>query len=298
MIGEISALSSALAIASSAVISKSLVSKIAALPLQAMRCWSAAIFLIAVTSVMGRITELAHIPLPLMGLIAASTLIGLAVGDTLYLRTMNLIEVSRLFLVARGAQILSTMVVAASIFGEEVTGITALGAILVMGGVYLAALAKTEDRPDTQAQPVAIRKWLPTAVIAGLCWTTSFSFMKVVLEDIDPIIANSFRLPLASLLLTSLTLRSGQRKSLKVTSYRRRTLGLVAAGGILSYGIGVLLELNAIRYAGMAKATILTSWTPLFVLFLSALFLRERITLRLGLGTLLCSGGTVLLMIL
>ena len=168
----------------------------------------------------------------------------------------------------------------------------------VMSGVYLAALARTEDRPETQAQPVAIRKWLPMAVIAGLCWTTSFSFMKVVLEDIDPIIANSFRLPLASLLLTSLVLPSGQRKSLKVTSYRRRTLGLVAASGILSYGIGVLLELNAIRYAGMAKATILTSWTPLFVLFLSALFLRERITLRLGLGTLLCSGGTVLLMVL
>ena len=60
MIGEISALSSTLAIASSAVI-----------------------------SIIGRITELAQIPLLLMGLMAASTLIGLAVGDTLYLRVMN-----------------------------------------------------------------------------------------------------------------------------------------------------------------------------------------------------------------
>ena len=136
------------------------------------------------------------------------------------------------------------------------------------------------------------------AVIAGLCWTTSFSFMKVVLEDIDPIIANSFRLPLVSLLLTSLVMRSGQRKSLKITRYGRRTLGLVAASGILSYGIGVLFELTAIRYAGIAKATILTSWTPLFVLFLSAILLRERLTLRLVSGTLLCSGGTALLMVL
>ena len=298
MIGEISALSSALAIASSAVISKSLISKIAALPLQTMRCWFATIFLIAVISIMGRVTELAQIPLFLMGLMAASTLVGLAVGDTLYLRAMNMVEVSRLFPVVRGSQILSTMVVAALVFSEEVTWATGLGAILVMSGVYLAALARTEGKPETQAQPVAIMKWLPMAVIAGLCWTTSFSFMKVVLEDIDPIIANSFRLPLASLLLTSLTLRSAQRKSLKVTSYRRRTLGLVVVSGILSYGIGVLLELTAVRYAGMAKAAILTSWTPLFVLFLSALVLRERLTLRLGLGTLLCSGGTVLLMVL
>ena len=269
MIGEISALSSTLAIASSAVI-----------------------------SIIGRITELAQIPLLLMGLMAASTLIGLAVGDTLYLRVMNLVEVSKLFPAVRGSQILFTMFVAALVFGEEVTWATGLGAILVMGGVYLAAFARTEDTPSTQAQPVAIRKWLPMAVIAGLCWTTSFSFMKVVLEDIDPIIANSFRLPIASLLLTFLVLRSGQRESLKITEYGLRTLGLVSASGILSYGIGVLLELNAIRYAGIAKATILTSWTPLFVLALSALFLRERLTLRLGFGTLLCSGGTALLMVL
>ena len=298
MIGEISALSSTLAIASSAIISKSLVSRIAALPLQTMRCCFAAIFLIAVISIIGRVTELAQIPLLLMGLMVASALIGLAICDTLYLRTMNLVEVSKLFPVVKGSQILYTMVVAALVFGEEVTWVTGLGAILVMGGVYLAAFARTEDTPATQARPVAIRKWLPMALIVGLCWTASFSFMRVVLEDIDPIIANSFRLPLASLLLTSLVLRSGQRKSLKITGYGRRTLGLVAASGIFSYGIGILLQLTAIHYAGIAKTTILTSLTPLFVLFLSALLLRERLTLRIGSGTLLCSGGTALLMVL
>ena len=127
MIGEISALSSTLAIASSAVISKSLVSRITALPLQTMRCCFAAIFLIAVVSIIGRVTELAQIPLLLMGLMAASTLIGLAVGDTLYLRVMNLVEVSKLFPAVRGSQILFTMFVAALVFGEEVTWATGWG---------------------------------------------------------------------------------------------------------------------------------------------------------------------------
>ena len=298
MIGEISALSSALAIASSAVISKSLISKIAALPLQTMRCWFGAIFLIAVATIMGRIAQLTHIPLLLMGLMTASTLIGIALGDTLYLRALSMAEVSKVFPVVRGTQILSTMIIAAALFDEEVTWVTVVGAILVMTGVYLAAFAKTEDRPDTPAQPVAIRKWLPLAVIVGLCWMSSLSLMKVVLQDVDPILVNTFRLPVACLLLTSLVLRSGQGKSLKVVKYGRTTLGLVATGGILSYAIGVSLELYAVHYAGITKAAILTSWTPLFILFFSVLFLREKLTFRLGLGTLLCSGGTVLLVVL
>ncbi len=128
MIGEISALSSALAIAASSIISKSLTSRITALPLQTMRCWSAAIFLIAVTSIMGRITQLTQIPLPLMGLMTASTLIGIVLSDTLYMKALSMAEVSKVFPVVRGTQILSTMVIAAVLFDEEVTLLINVGA--------------------------------------------------------------------------------------------------------------------------------------------------------------------------
>jgi drug/metabolite transporter (DMT)-like permease len=170
---------------------------------------------------------------------------------------------------------------------------------MILGGVYLAAFAKRLTRRGSPAQePVPIKKWLFLALGAGLCWTTSFSFMKFVLTEVDAIIAQTFRLPIAALILTTISLQAGERKKLRIREYKRKTLLLIVVCGILSYGMGVVLELYAMKFAGMAKAAVLTSWTPLFILFLSAFLLKERITLRLILGTLLCSGGTVVLMVL
>jgi len=121
--------------------------------------------------------------------------------------------------------------------------------------------------------------------------------MKVVLTEMNAIVAQSIRLPIASLLLTSLSIQAGQGRQLRVTQYKRKTILLIVLCGVLSYGVGVLFELYALIFAGMAKAAILTSWTPLFILILSAVFLKERLTSRLVLGILCCSGGTVLLMV-
>ncbi len=130
---------------------------------------------------------------------------------------------------------------------------------------------------------------------AGLCWTLSFSLMKLVFREIDPILANSFRMPVTALILSSLALWSGQGERQKIAKYGRATIGLMIASGILSYGIGVVLELYAVYYAGITRAAILTSWTPIFVMFFAFLFLQERLTPWLGLGTLLCSGGTAII---
>jgi len=299
MAGALVALGSALAIALSAVIARSLTVFITPRPLQTMRAWVGALFLFIVVPIIGKAGEVFAVTPQLIGYMAASAIIGAALGDTLYMKTLSMVEASRSFPTVRGTQILSTMIVASLLFSEEITWATALGACLIMGGVYLAAFARTQERRGAPARTaVPIKNWIFLAIGAGLCWTCSFSFMKGVLLEVDPIVAQTFRLPAAALILTAMSLQGGEGKKLRIWEYKRKTILLVVLCGILSYGMGVILELYAITFAGMAKAAVLTSWTPLFILFLSALFLKERITPRLVFGTLLCSGGTAILMVL
>ena len=61
MIGELIALASSVVIASGVIISKKLTVRVTALPLQTMRCWFGAIFMLIVLFIMGRGGELMHI---------------------------------------------------------------------------------------------------------------------------------------------------------------------------------------------------------------------------------------------
>lgn len=295
MIGEICALASAVAIGLAAIISKKLTATITPLPLQTVRAWFGAVFLLILLPSMGRGGELLQLPWHLMGLIVGSGMLGVALGDTLYMKTLSLTEASRVFPLVRGAQIIFTMIIAASFLGEDVTWALFLGAVLIMGGISLVALTQTGTKMNPGARPVGGKRWLLYGVAAGLCWTLSFTLMKLIFREIDPILANSFRMPVTALILSSLVLWSGQGERLKIVKYGRATIGLMIASGVLSYGIGVLLELYAVYYAGIARAAVLTSWTPIFVMFFAFLLLKERLTPWLGLGTVLCTIGTLII---
>ena len=303
MIGEISALASALAIAGSAVLSKSLLARIAALPLQTLRTWFAALLLLTLSVLLGRAGELTNLSWILIGLMTLSSFIGIGLGDTLYLRTLTLVDVSKAFPVVRGTQILTAILIALFLFDEQVTWTLSVGTILILSGVYLAAFSGAEAGAEAEVKkdpgaPLARRKaWLPLAIVVGFCWALSWCIMKVVLMEIDPLTANIFRLPVASLILTLIVLGAGQGQSLRFMRHGTRVSWLIVLSGILGYALGAMLALYALHYAGVSRTAVLTSVTPLFVLSLSILFLKEKLTLRLGMGTLLCAVGIAIIMV-
>ena len=75
------------------------------------------------------------------------------------------------------------------------------------------------------------------------------------------------------------------------------TLALIVVVGILGTGIGSWLYIYALAEAGTAKTVVLNSTSPLMAIPLSMLFLGERPTRRIALGTLLCVTGTLLVIL-
>jgi drug/metabolite transporter (DMT)-like permease len=65
---------------------------------------------------------------------------------------------------------------------------------------------------------------------------------------------------------------------LKVKSYDKRTLVLVACAGLLTYGIGAIGYTTAIHLIGAGKTVLLTASAPIFLLPLSVVILKERLS--------------------
>ncbi|MDI6754242.1 MAG: DMT family transporter [Thermodesulfobacteriota bacterium] len=286
MIGEISALGCALCWAASSTLTKSLAGKFNPLNLNLLRCAAASILLWGIIPFTPGTQALVQAPGVSLLFLALSALIGIAVGDTLYIRGLRLINVTLAFPISQSAMPLFTLAVAIIFLGEEITWSLSLGTGLVLGGIYLITEPGWRRRhPQTNPPAENRRTGISLVICASLLWAISISLLKVGLQGVSLILANGVRLPLAVLVLLFLILF--QKPLPQPTTPKFRDVALVAITGLLGFGLGGILFLQAILYSGAAKATVLTSAAPLFGLPLSLLFLKERVTGSVIAGTVL-----------
>ena len=291
-IGEISALAMSLCWAVTSIILTSQSHKMSAVSLNAWRSVFAAIFLLAALLVLGRTQGLKEVPLHSVAYLLGSVVVGLGLGDILYIKSLALIGASRALPIT-GAYPFFTMMAAFLFFHEPVTVFTFLAATLIISGVCLLALPERGKKANPDLQGRVNLKGVLFALSCALCWTVSSSFLKPALENIDLVAANFLRTFALALLLL---LASGPRKTIsELKKVGGTSIALVALTGVLGFGLGSFLFLVAMQKIGMARTVILSATSPLFGLPLSILFLKERATYRKVAGTLLSTLGIWLL---
>jgi drug/metabolite transporter (DMT)-like permease len=285
LIGEISALGCALCWAASSTLTKSLAGKFEPMNLNLLRCVAASILLWGIIPFTPGTQALVQAPGASLFFLALSALIGIAVGDTLYIRGLRLINVTLAFPIAQSAMPLFTLGAAILLLGEKITWSLSVGTGLVLGGIYLITEPGRRRRHPLTNPPAEKRgTGISLVIFASLLWAISISLLKVGLEGVSLILANGVRLPLAALVLLFLILF--QKTRTQPTTPKLGDVALGAITGILGFGLGGILFLQAIRYVGAAKATVLTSCAPLFGIPLSLVFLKERVTLTIVTGTI------------
>jgi len=97
---------------------------------------------------------------------------------------------------------LLSAVLAIVLLGEVLDWLTVAGIATVLVGVYVIVYPQTrllfrqKDLPEKSLWPgVAL------ALAASALWAVSITLLKVSLEGVDPLVANSVRLPMAALLI-------------------------------------------------------------------------------------------------
>ena len=284
MTGEISALGCAFTWALSSIFTKSLAPRFHPLTLNLLRCLGASAVLWALIPFYPGIQSLYQAPAASVLFLLISAVLGICLGDTIYIQGLKMINVTLAFPLAQSSMPVLTLIAAVLFLGERMTWSLAVGTALVIGGIYLIAVPQG-PAPASPFSPTHQRKGRGIGLIlmASVLWTISISLLKLGLQGVNLVMANGIRLPIACLVLIPLAL--GQRQADLSSKPAVREILLGAFSGALSFGLGGFLFLVAIQYAGAGKAAVLTSCAPLFGLPLSALYLKERVTARVLWGT-------------
>jgi drug/metabolite transporter (DMT)-like permease len=126
-------------------------------------------------------------------------------------------------------------------------------------------------------------------ILACVAWAASTVWLKEGIGDLDAVAAGAIRMITnALILLPVVALVGGTRE---IVGNGMRNNAALAIAGVLGIGVGSLFYIFAVQEVGAGRTAVLTSTQPLFALPLAVLFLREKITPKVVLGTALCILG-------
>ncbi len=113
-------------------------------------------------------------------------------------------------------------------------------------------------------------------------------------DGLNVVVINSFRMPVGALVMLLMAYgRSGKQVWRGI--HRGNILNLILVG-IYSTGIGMTLWTLSVEYTGAARASLLVTLAPLIGVPLSVMFLKERVTRLVVLGTVISIAGIWLIL--
>lgn len=230
---------------------------------------------------------------------AASIILGAGIGDLFYLTSQSRIGVSRAFPIAMTFPIITYFF--SIIFLNELLLITRIaGAILAVLGISLITLEQSRHEPDasksTESQSPS--RWdiigVVLAIFAAISWSTATVILQVGLIGSNPIDANLIRITIGSLFLLPLFFLARQRGMPMPTKHASK---YVVIAGFFGMGLGSILYVNAVFFTGAAVTSVIAAIAPLFALPFSIIFLKEKMTPLILVGTILTISGVWLVVL-
>lgn len=220
-----------------------------------------------------------------------STVTGLGIGDSLYFEALKRIGVTRAMPISMAYPVLAA-IGAVALFHETLGPLSAVGILLTLGGVYLVAVLPASVVSERSITPRGYWFGVGLAAAAAVSWSCSTLAVAPALQLVDVPTAGAIRTPLAAALLFAAARRA--KVLPKAEHLRGRALIAVAAMGLTSLGATALFLLS-VSLAGAGRAAVLTATSPLFAVPFSVLFLGERGSWRIIVGTIASVVGVILL---
>ncbi len=292
MPGEAKALLAAALWAICGIVFAAQIRRLGPLTLNVIRCSAAVLFICLLVPFMGAGGELRHVSAATVVAMIGTGILATGLGDSLFFVSLPTLGASLAVPLSSSAYPLLTLFIAAVWLGETITLTVLLGSLLVILGIFLLLW---------QTQPVAVpsvneqrrsgpgvRTSILLLMAATVFWTASTLWLRVGTGNLGPASAGLLRTGAASVFLVSL-LRPLEGRS--ASRFDIGSAAWVAMAGVVGLGLGSLLYIAAIEEAGAGKTAVLTSTMPLFNLPLVVLFLKERVTPRIVLGTITCVAG-------
>lgn len=222
-----------------------------------------------------------------------SGIIGLILGDSMLLKAFILIGTRLSMLLLSLVPIISTLL--AWIFlHETLDSIEIFAIILTMGGIAWVILEKANSKNESHHQKYK----------AGILFGLGGVFLqalgliaakKGMYGDFSPLTATLMRILIATIFFLLFTTIKKIYKQPKKIDRIKSFLFPIFCGSFFGPFVGIWLSLVAIKYANIGIASTLMALPPIFLLPLTRLIFKERISWRSLFGTVVAFSGVAMI---
>jgi len=294
MIGELAALGAAVCWTVSAVLYKEVLGETKPLSANTIRGLGTSIFLLSCLVLIGWFDALTSLQVHVVFIAVISGLIGLGLGDTLYLLSIELLGVAKAVPITCTYPLFS-LVLAVLLAGENVTLQVVFAAVLIVSGIWLLSLEEENNTAKIHGDVLA--KGIIIALTTAFVWSVSISLVNLTLREVSDL-EHAFAittLRITALAFFLLVFTPLTQKNIVFFKMKIKNIALLLAGGIIAIGLGWFLLTLSLTYIPESQAVPISSTTPLFSTLASIIFLREKVTMKIVLGSLIIVAGVFLI---
>ncbi len=288
MLGEVLVIAATLCWAVGASFYGESLKKVNPVRLNLVRSSAAAVFLFLTTLFLGRLDYFSRLDFASALLLVGASVLGWAVGDTLYFVSLKFIGVSRtapltyaypLFMIPMSVYFLH----------ETFTANILLGTVAIISAVWLISRSKGSGE-----KPVRMKLGIAAAVLAALFWAIDVTIFKFMMSEFDPIFLAFFKILVIIPFLALYLPFSSDETSISRLDVRDVALAMI--GGVIAVGLGDMIYLLGLSLTQANVAAPLAATTPMFAGIIAAVFLKEKLTLKVFSAMILATIGAALLM--
>lgn len=288
MIGELAALGAALSWAVSAMLYGKALQQTKPISANIVRLSCTSAILLILLAVVAGFGGLGSLRFDTAVLAGVSGIVGLGVGDTLYLVSLKLIGVARAVPITCTYPLFNLLF--AVLIGEKLTLSLILGAIIIFLGIWLLSY---ERENEGEGQGKFLVKGVVVALATAILWSASIAMMGMAVKNNpslnDALVINTIRtVTIGALMLGLSPMIDRQRGFLKM---KRRTVATLIVGGIVALGLGWFFLAYSFVGIPESRAVPISSTTPLFSTLAGVALLREKVTARNALGSVIIVAG-------
>jgi DME family drug/metabolite transporter len=297
MIGELAALGAAISWSLSALLYKQALSEIRPVPANIIRLTVTGVLLLAFLAVINNLAVLTALPVSVIILAGISGIIGLGLGDTLYMISLRMIGVARSVPVTCTYPLFN-LLIAAFFLREPLTWAVAVGAVVIVLGIWLLSREKENDVSGLQRK--VLNKGLALALAAAILWAASIGMMGQAAKEAssldDAFAINVVRVSTIAVCFAASAPFIGRSSGpLRV---RKRTVAALIAGGLVALGLGWFFLAYSFTQTLESRAVPISAVTPLFSTLEGVILLGEKINIKNALGSVMIVAGVFVVFLL
>lgn len=287
MTGEALAIASALIWAVMIILSAKVLKKTDPIRMNALLTLISSVLMGFAAFSTGELQNLHNLDLSGFLILISAGIINIGIGDACLYKSVTLVGVSRSYPIAFTFP-LFTMIWAILFFGEPFLPKYLAGTIItIFSIVIISTSGDVVAKKNTKIRNYF--RGLLFALFSVLLYSVGSNILAVGLRGMSVIAANAIRFPFVFLFLLSLTrFKQGN------WGMNRRNLSLLFAAGC-AMGLGSVTFTLSIKLIGVSRAVTLSSSSPVWAAILSSIFLKEKVTWRTILSSLLVVAGAYLL---